>query len=228
VKIWVIVGVALLVSFGRAQGQEDDSVAVVVVQGSGQIALAPDYAEVDLGVEAQAESVDEATSDMSRRLDALADTLASMGFPPDSFPSTAFGVAPMYDYDRGRELVGYSASVSVTIRTADLDGLGKLISAALAAGASSVGNIRFLSTESESARYDVLAQAFRQARREAETLAAASGHTLGRLMSITTEPRRQAYGAVMLDEVVVTGTAVLAQQVVVSASVTGRWRLAGG
>lgn len=209
-----------------ATGQASDSIPVVVVQGTGRIELEPNYAEISLGVEAQDDSPAETADIMSRQLQAVADTLAALGFPPDSFPRSAFAVRPRYDFERDREMVGFSAVVSLTLRTTDLDLVSDLIAAALATGATSVDNVRFLSTEANAARLEALRLAFDQARDEAEALAAASGHGLGAVQSISTQ-RQQGFDlpALRLEQVVVTGLAVQPQKVMVEASVTVRWRL---
>ena len=67
-----------------------------------------------------------------------------------------------------------------------LDDTGKVIDAALAAGATSIASVQFSSPTADDARRNALAMAVAQAQRDAEVLARAAGGTLGRLLSMST------------------------------------------
>jgi uncharacterized protein YggE len=74
-------------------------------------------------------------------------------------------------------------TVRATVRR--IDDTGKVIDAALAAGATSISSVQFSSPNTDEARRNALAIAVAQAQRDAETIAKASGGTLGRLVSMS-------------------------------------------
>lgn len=205
--------------------QAETAGPIVEVRGAGLVELEPDYAVLTVGVSVSHRSISEVTAEMAERLDRVSHALTEAGVPPDSIPSSTFAVRPDYDFDDGRELKGFSADVSLAVRTRDLTGIGGLIAAVLDAGATDVSGVQFRSTEAERARDEALALAFSKAEREASALAEASGHGLGRLLFMTTQPTGSAYTALALNEIVVSNLAVVVEMVRVSAEVTARWEL---
>src|SRR5437660_983758 len=116
------------------------------------------------------------------------DTLATLGFAADSIRSVAFGVEPNYDFERGHRLINYEARTVLTVRLRELDRLGSLLDAVLAAGATTIREVQFESDTLETARRHALGQALRAAQQDADALARAAGGRLGRLLQVTTTP----------------------------------------
>jgi uncharacterized protein YggE len=76
--------------------------------------------------------------------------------------------------------------VQVEIRS--IDAVGKVIDAALGAGATNIGALRLYASSTDTARRDAITKAVTKARAEAEAAAAAAGGSLGPMIEFTVDP----------------------------------------
>ena len=81
--------------------------------------------------------------------------------------------------------IEFIARNTIRVNVKRIGDTGKVIDAALAAGATSIASVQFSSPNTDDARRNALAMAVAQAQRDAETLARAAGGTLGRLLSMS-------------------------------------------
>ncbi|MEE8135052.1 MAG: SIMPL domain-containing protein [Gemmatimonadales bacterium] len=169
-----------------AQTQPADAPPEVLTTATGRVTLPPDRAILHFGVTIDDNTAALAAARNSLALQSVLDTLSALGFPAESLIRMTYTVQPQVDRQAGRKIVGYQSRAVIRLAIENLDRLGVIVDAALSAGATDVPNIRFESDQAPVARDSALAQAVRQARSEAETLATAAGTTLGRLLSIST------------------------------------------
>ena len=92
-------------------------------------------------------------------------------------------------------VIGYVANNTVRVELRQLDQVGVVIDAALAAGANMVNTIQFFASNVDAARRTALAEAVGRARADAEALARAAGGSLGALLELNTQspPVRPVY-----------------------------------
>lgn len=199
----------------------------VVVAGSATVEVSPDFATMGLGVRVQASSPDEAAREMSVRIDAVVDTLAALGFPRDSLPARVFAVTTDLSRADGYRITGYSAAVTLEVRTTELDRLAEFVGAALAAGATEVNQVRFGSSYEAEAREEALRQAVEAAERDAQVIAEARDTQLGPLLKISTVERPNS-GLRLRAASFVTASALVPQMIKVTVTVTTWWTLQGG
>jgi len=115
-----------------------------------------------------------------------------------------------------------------------LDDLGKVIDAALGGGATEISGIQFLAANSEAARLTALAEAVRQARGEAETIARAAGGSLGRAIALTSGGpqmmRQEPFYDMQMRGMAasVAATSITPRDLTVYAQVSGRWEFVPG
>jgi hypothetical protein len=166
--------------------QAQEARPVIRVAGSGEVPLVPDFATFRIGVRVQDSTAEAAAAAMSSRIDAVVDTLEAMGFPQDSLPTRLFDVSADRAYREGNRIVGYSAGVTLEVRTFELDRLAEFVGRAITAGATEAGGVRFDSTERSAARAEAIRLALEAAQRDAEVIAEARGGRLGRLIEIST------------------------------------------
>lgn len=169
-------------------GGENASVRTVDVSATGTVTAAPDLAVVRLAVEARADSADAARDQAAADVASMREALRELGIADDAVRTTSFFVGPEYDYGQdGRELVGYRAVHAFEVE-AGVDEAGEVIDAAVGSGATQVQGVQFtLSAETRGElREEALAGAVSNARADAETVASASGVSLGRLHSAST------------------------------------------
>jgi uncharacterized protein YggE len=207
--------------------------------GFGERRVAPDRAVVMLFVESRAASAAAAAAANARAVAAVRDTLRRLGL--DSAATTAgYNVGPDYEPPRpspraeGPQRRGYVARTTVRVQLSQLDQVGRAIDAGLARGGSGVEGVFFEASTAEEVRRAALAEAAAAARRDAEALARALGGTLGPLVSVSTsggggmDPRRMiqmrggGVGAALQS------TAIVPNELVVTAAVVTRWRFLPG
>jgi hypothetical protein len=225
----VVVVVGLLTPFGlRAQAAAVESTSVVVATGSGEVTLAPDWAIVSFSLVTRDQSAAQASARNRTLLAKLTDTLSRAIGPRDSVRVVALDISPAENYD-DREIVGYDAGAWVEVVLRNLDRLAAVLDAAFGAGATTTRNgVEFKSDRAEAAKREALAEAFEDARLQAEALARAAGLTLGPVVQVTTQPTWD--GPMPMAQaisVTMTATSVTPSDVVVRASVQARWRLRG-
>jgi uncharacterized protein YggE len=174
---------------------------VITVSGSGTVRVEPDTALVNLGVQANAATGEEAMSQVNASSVALTEALVDAGIAEEDIQTSGLSLWPTTD-DRG-EINGYQASLNVNVTVRDIEAVGSTIDAAQeAAGAGfTIGGVSFTFADPESVLEQARIDAVADARSTAEQYAAAAGVTLGDVVSITEhsspQPLFRADGAAM-------------------------------
>lgn len=150
----------------------------------------PDQAEVDVGVMTRASTARRAATDNAQNTArVLAEMKQRLG-PAGTITTIGYSIHPEYRHPgEGREpqISGYVAVNTVRATTPELDGVGDLIDAALAAGANRVQRIQFTLKNDQPVYADALRQAATRARSAADALASALGLTIVRVLSVVEE-----------------------------------------
>ncbi len=211
----------------QAVGQDGLHFAEVTVVGVGQVDLDPDYAVLSISVRTQEETPVEAAASMSQRIDRVLDVLVDAGISRDSIPALYLAINATRDQMDYTRIKGYTAQTTLEATTTQLERIAEFLSAALEAGATDVGRIRFGSTKVEGAKQEALRLAVEAAETDAQTIASVRGAQLGRLFEISTVPpaSRSMDSSFALNEIVVTSGSTTPRQVSVRASVTAKWVL---
>lgn len=172
-----------------AQQPAPDAPSTLEVSGRASVTRAPDRAVVQLAVETIATTARAATAGNAETMTAVLDALAALGIDPADVQTQAISLNPRYDRRPEVDelvIVGYQAMNQIAVPVADVDRVGRVIDAAVGAGANRVTGIRFELADPESAYHEALEQAIARARREAEVAAAALGQTLGPPIRVST------------------------------------------
>ena len=183
----LVVAALVLPGIGTAQTTtaERDTVTVTAI---GKVEGRPDLAAVHFGIRGVAATAQGAMETLARRQNAVIDALEDgLGLGDEAVRTGNISVRRNCRYDRRLERTvcnGYAARTSVRAETRDLDQVGAIIDAGIAAGASSLNGVNFERTENDQAIQEALAQAMDLARAKAEALATSAGRTLGRVMVI--------------------------------------------
>jgi uncharacterized protein YggE len=161
----------------------------LIVNGAGEVAVAPDLAELSFAVETTAPTAAAAVADNARKSTALADALRKQIAEAGKVSTTRYSVDSVYEQrERGAaaappRIIGYVARNQVRAETRAIDSLGKLIDAATQAGANQIDGLEFTLKDRAQAQRDALQRAGEDARRQAEASAAALGVKLGKVLS---------------------------------------------
>ena len=163
----------------------------ITVTGEATIAAEPDQAQIDIGVTTQARNAPEASRENAERITRVLAEVKKLLGKSDEAKTSGYALTPQYRYPQGGkpEITGYIANNVVRIKTSKLDEVGKLIDAAMQAGANNINRLIFTLKDEESARLDALRQASAKAKTKAEAIAASLGLKVSRVASITESER---------------------------------------
>jgi hypothetical protein len=162
------------------------AIETVSVNGTGRVELTPDRAVFTVGVQTMAPSVAAAAQENSARASAIIAALKRLGAADRQIRTSQVSIYPQQEQQDGRapKIVGYQVSNSITVTHEDPAAVGKLLQAAVDAGANSVSGVGFTVSDPARGRDGALQAAFADARAKADVLARAAGRTVGRALTI--------------------------------------------
>ncbi|QDV35030.1 SIMPL domain-containing protein [Tautonia plasticadhaerens] len=192
---------ALLGMTLAASAQEDgmSDRRTLSVSGQGKISAAPDVADINVGVVAEAQTAREALSQGNQAMASLTEQLKGRGVAAKDVQTTNVNLSPRYaqpprpqpgQAQQGQEgftprIIGYSVTNSVRVTVRDLAKLGELLDAVVTAGANQMNGIGFRVEQSEKLLDEARKRAVADARRKAEQLCGELGMVLGAPIQVT-------------------------------------------
>ena len=189
----VAAGLAILLLVFAPAARADSSanspaIRTIEVDGSGETRTSPDTADLDLAIDTQAKTAEEAANRNAALAAKVIDALKSKLGDKGKSTTAGYSLNPEYDQRASEKprIVGYNAQNTVTVHTGALDLVGGLIDTAIAAGANRVNALNFSVKDDTTARAEAIAIATRDARAQAEALASALGVKLGMILKATT------------------------------------------
>ena len=158
----------------------------VVVSGDAVIQERPDTAVVTIAVVTQGRTALDAQQENATRTEAVVRAVKQAAGAGAEVETSGYSLQPQYTYREGQPPIiqSYQAQNSVTVTTGDLARVGPVIDAAAAAGANSVSNLSFILRRDQPARQRALTDATRAAVGKAQTLAAALGGRVVRIIEV--------------------------------------------
>ena len=205
----------------------------IATTGTGEVRLTPDRATVLIAVETRGATAKDAGAANARIQTATLNALQALGIPRDRLSTVGFDVEPDYRHDpQGQtapKVIGYVVRNTIRADVRQLDMLSRVIDTALANGANRINSIQFLSSKSEEAQRQALANAVADARGQAEAMAKAAGGTLGTLLELNSQgyvrPVEMMAQVAFSDAraAAAPSTPINPGELVVTATVMGRW-----
>ena len=177
------------------------------VTGEGEVSVTPDIANLRLGIEAQAETVNEALTQATEAMNKVMDALTDNGVAEKDIQTQYFNIRKITRWDRDKEeevVIGYRVTNIVTAKIRDRDKAGSIIDAVVKAGGdlTRVDSISF-SVDDPTAYYEeARAKAIADAKSKAEQLAELAGVTLGKPTYISEGGIQMPTPRVMVEEMV--------------------------
>lgn len=236
VRALVALAVPLTLAAQSPVSHPPEPMPLIEVTGSADVKVMPDRALVFVSVQNRGRTAALAGQENARRAAAVQEAIRAAGVAREQLSTSDYSVQPQYTYPANKppELNGYQAGNTVRVEVRALENVGKVIDAALAAGATNIGSVSFYVSNLDAVRREALAAATRDARLSAEAMAVAAGGRLGSLQFITTgsvQPPSIPVPMMMrasapAEEKVDTPIAAPSEQVV-SMSVTARWQYVG-
>lgn len=225
-------GATLAVS-ADAQQMPAPQPPTIFVSGRGEVQMAPDRARVQVGVETQAKTSQQAAQENNRKQAAILAAIQKLGIPAASIQTLNYNVSPVQRYDdKLRRVVidGYQVSNIVQVETDKLEQAGQIIDAGLANGANRVAGLDFLVKDRAKGQDSALALAVASARRQADVAARAAGGEIAELMELTINeferPEPRVMMAMKMESADASPAPISAGMNTISVSVGTRWRFA--
>jgi uncharacterized protein len=188
----LLLALALLGSNAEARAEDRPGPAEgrISVVGRARSETPPDFAAVEIGVEAKGATPAAALDGASNAVKAILALAAEFKVPEADLGTSAVTLQPVTrsirqpDGSFTEKADGYRATNTVRVRLAEMARLGELMRRALDGGANRIDGVGFGLRDPDAAEAAMRGAAMKDARAQAERLAEAAGVTLGRVLSI--------------------------------------------
>lgn len=161
----------------------DAKPGTVTVNGTGSVSAVPDMAQLSFGVTTEAETAADALAQNGDAAEKVIAAVKRAGIAAKDLQTQYVSLSPRYT-DRGDEILGYTASNTVSAIVRDLGRAGAVIDAAVAAGANNVSGPSLSRSDNESLYRAALKDAVADARTKAEALGEAGHFSIGKIDSV--------------------------------------------
>jgi uncharacterized protein len=160
----------------------------VFVGADGKFETAPDTALIQFNILAQAGSAKEAYDQAAKQAEATRQVLRVNGIDPKSAEIGFFSVNPQYDWKNStHKIVGYQVRTSISLKLKDFSKVGPVTQQLADASVGESQSLSYALDSTDEAKSKAVADAYRRARASAQSLATASGRTLGELSYATVD-----------------------------------------
>lgn len=179
--VYVIVYVGVLtrnsIKEYRFIGKTDVPERMISLEATGVVEVKPDVATTLMGVRTQADTVEEAQTLNSEKMNQLIAQLQNVGIAQEDIQTMNYNVREVYEYteEDGREVVGNEVSQQVSVTIRDVSKASQVLALAGEIGANTVGGLQF--TLDDQSVY--LAKAREEALQEITEKAVALSKTVG-------------------------------------------------
>ena len=161
----------------------------ITVVGVGKASGTPDVANINVGVETQAASVQQAVDDNKAKMTKLLDALKSLGIADKDIRTSNYGVytqqQPSPEGKSGAGPTSYHVNNQVNVIVRDVAKLGDVLDKVVAAGANNIYGVNFSVADTSKLEDDARAKAIADAKDRAASLAQLAGVTLGDVVNVS-------------------------------------------
>ena len=209
----------------------------VVVTGRGEAFGKPDRAVVRLGAIAQAQKASDAQQQVNRQAKQVQEKLLELGIWEHAMQTVGLTLSPVYEHNEQRpgqveqRIIGYQATNTIQVQLEEMDKIGPIVDAALAAGANQLEGVWFELKDDTAQRREAIQKAVAEAREKAIAIEQATGTQLTGIIEIVeggVDVVRPMMMQRMAEFAAADATPIQPGQVRVEATVSIRYRLAGG
>lgn len=215
VRLVSAVAALVIPALGRAQPAQGGPTPAAVqppyiaASAVGESRVTPDRALVQVTVDSRSQTAAGAGADNRAKQERVIEAVKAAGVAAPQIRTAGYRVYPEYaqpEKGKAPRVTGYHASNTVQVEVRSIENVGKVIDAALDAGATNIGSVGLYASSTDSARREAVQKAVTKARGEAEAAATAAGGSLGQLIELTIDP-----GGVprpLMQQVVATGAVI--------------------
>src|SRR5215813_2112352 len=175
------------IAFAQEHPAVNAQANTVYVSADGKFEAAPDTAVLQFSVSVKDETSQAAYQETSRDVEQVRQVLRANGLDPKAASVGFFSVQPMYDWKPKQHVVGYRVTTDITLKLKDFSKIGILTQQLADANVSETQTLNYTLENMDEAKKRAVQDAYRRARNSAETIATASGRTLGDLTYATVD-----------------------------------------
>jgi uncharacterized protein YggE len=184
-----IVGLIALLScmpLSAADAKLEKAERTLTVQGQGKVSAVPDIATLSVEVSRDGADLDPVLTQVRKEMNKVLEAVKAQDIADKDVQTDLFQTHPKYDQDKhgNPRPVGYTVTHRISVKVRDLKKTGKVLTAVLNAGATSVNGPDFEIDHPEAVERQALAVATHDAMTKAQTVAEAAGVQLGDILTI--------------------------------------------
>lgn len=195
----LVLGCGIVVTAGGAHAQQPqtepraESLARIVVTGTGSVDATPDYAEIGCGATSKAKTAKEATDANAKIVAAMIAALRDAGVEQKDIQTAHFSLQPIYAPPQPNvepKLAGFAVSNRLNVTIRQTAKLGDILDRLIAAGATDIGQVDFQHSDMSKLLDQARSAAMADARRKAGLYAQAAGVMLGNVVFVSEDAER--------------------------------------
>jgi uncharacterized protein YggE len=158
----------------------------IEVVGYAQVAVEPDIASAQVGVQTFSADAVEAVTLNNTSTEAVLTALQALGIAEEDLQTRSFSISPQRAFSEGRpdSVIGFWVSNTVEMTLRDLGQVGQMLQVAVDSGANTIYGLQFTVADPDSVEDLARTKAVEDARRRADTLAEAAGVQVGDVVSM--------------------------------------------
>jgi uncharacterized protein YggE len=153
----------------------------VYVGAEGKYESAPDTAQIQFNVSVQDDTSQAAFERASKNVEQVRQVLRANGIDSKAAAIGFLSVQPVYEWKPKQRVIGYRVTTDVTLKLKDFAKVGPITQQLADANVSETQTLSYTLENIDDAKNKAVEDAYRRARHSADTLARASGRTLGEL-----------------------------------------------
>ncbi|MDD5086214.1 MAG: SIMPL domain-containing protein [Candidatus Nanoarchaeia archaeon] len=188
-KISMILGIFLACALVIVAGCQEKQEQTINVQGISELKFEPDKAEIWVGVSIVNDTAENAQNEVNRIMNAIVDGLRYKGIADKNMETEQISIYEERTWTEkdGSKVVGWRASQTLKVSTDDMTKIGSIVDVAVKNGANQIHSVNFGLTEESESEYkkQALADAAKNAKEKAETLAESMGFNLGGVKTVS-------------------------------------------
>jgi len=157
------------------------------ISATGEVTRVPDVAIISAGVQSRSTTASGALQDSADRMQRVIAALKRAGVADRDIQTSNVNLNPEYRYpdNQAPELVGYTATNSVSVRFRDIRNSGKILDALVAQGANQINGPQLTIDQPEAALDEARANAVAAGRARAALYARSLGLRVARIVSVS-------------------------------------------
>ena len=190
----ILVATFMLCGAGTSvKASDNEPYPRILVTGQGTVDVAPDMAVLALTVTREATTAREALTANSAAMRDVLDAMGALGIAQRDLQTSNFSIQPKYVYpprpSKGTveppRLVGYTVRNSLSVRVRDISKVGVVLDKSVTLGVNEGGSILFTNDDTSAVMAQARTKAMKDAMARADTLAAAAGVKIGKVLEIS-------------------------------------------